>query len=299
MARTHVGSTSFWQKRAALPSVCLAVLLLSPPSTSFALAPCHQQGATEPCSVHGQPGERECDGSVWSACYPVAPTPAPPVIGTVRPKYYVVTVIYAPPGTNGGRSSSSVAYANGSTEGSTVSSSSSFRDSSSLTISTSGSLDLIGQASASLTLDSSHNQSDSRSLDIRMSSSSEINDPGPASDGVDHNHDLIYLWLNPLLQVKLFSGANGRVTSVNWGLLPNGPTILTYVYVGWLKNPSQMPPGEAQLLQSHGITTADYAQILKVDPYASSQPVFSSGRNPAPDPHRYQSLDTTFSYEPP
>ncbi|MDQ6656460.1 MAG: hypothetical protein M3Y80_11685 [Verrucomicrobiota bacterium] len=136
-------------------------------------------------------------------------------------------------------------------------------------------------------------------MDVKMTSSSEINDPGPATDGVDHNHDLIYLWLHPTLQVKLFPGADGHVKSVSWGFLNEGPTTLTYLYAGWLKNPSQMPPGETQLLQANGITPQDYLEILKADPYARSQPVLSSQNNLVPDPKRYQSLNTTFPYEPP
>ena len=42
----------------------------------------------------------------------------------------------------------------------------------------------------------------------------------------------------------------------------------TGVYVGHLKDPSQMPSGVAQRLAYYGITTADHAEILEADPYA-------------------------------
>jgi hypothetical protein len=49
-------------------------------------------------------------------------------IGQVRPAYQLLTMAYAPPGTNGGKSSSKVAYGSGSTTGTTTSVSSSFKE---------------------------------------------------------------------------------------------------------------------------------------------------------------------------
>lgn len=50
-----------------------------------------------------------------------------PQTGTVRPRYQVLTLVYAPPGTNGGKSTSSVDYGSGSTTSTTTSASSSFK----------------------------------------------------------------------------------------------------------------------------------------------------------------------------
>ena len=47
--------------------------------------------------------------------------------GQLRPNYHLLTVLYAPPGTSGGNSSSMVQYTNGSTTGTTVSIDSSFQ----------------------------------------------------------------------------------------------------------------------------------------------------------------------------
>ena len=46
---------------------------------------------------------------------------------TLKPSYMVLTVLYAPPGTNGGKSSSQVSYTAGSTTGTTVSVTSAFK----------------------------------------------------------------------------------------------------------------------------------------------------------------------------
>src|SRR5262249_3377592 len=53
----------------------------------------------------------------------------PAVAGTLRPLYEVLSMFYAPPGTNGGKSTSSVDYAKGSTIGTTTSISDSFKSS--------------------------------------------------------------------------------------------------------------------------------------------------------------------------
>ena len=90
------------------------------------------------------------------------------------------------------------------------------------------------------------------------------------------------------------------MSSATWQPLNTGQTVITYVYVGWLKNPAQMPPGEMQLLQRYGISAADFPEMLKVDPY-SRTPIIGATRigGGVPDPKRYQPLFTTFPYEPP
>jgi hypothetical protein len=93
------------------------------------------------------------------------------------------------------------------------------------------------------------------------------------------------LWLNPTVQLSL------TPASAAWKLSPNTTADIQYVYVGWLKNPSQMPPGVVQRLQTYGINGQDYQQILKADPFANG--------NTAINPGRYQMVNTTFPYEPP
>jgi hypothetical protein len=98
--------------------------------------------------------------------------------------------------------------------------------------------------------------------------------------------------------VKVTPTGLGKVPSVVWSPAID-TTVVTYVYVAWLKNPSQMPPGEAQLLQQYDLNAQDFAQILRADPYASSlrrQPV--ARPETPPDPNRYV-LFATLPYEPP
>ncbi len=60
--------------------------------------------------------------------------------GTAQAKYLVLTVVYAPPGANGGRGASSVKYAVGSTTGTTTSGSQSFKNANTVSFEGSGGL---------------------------------------------------------------------------------------------------------------------------------------------------------------
>jgi hypothetical protein len=192
-------------------------------------------------------------------------------------------VVYAPPGTQGGGSSSSVSYGNGSTTGSTTSASKSFRSNLGVSVSVSGGV--LGEAQAGISFNYGKNTKKTESMDVKKTSSTEINVVGPGVDGIDHDRDQIWLWLNPTLDLAL------TPTSATWTLKDNPQADIQFVFVGHLKDPSKMPPGLAQRLASYGITTQDYAEMLKVDPFAKGSTVI--------DPRRYQPLNTTFPYEPP
>jgi hypothetical protein len=263
--------------------LALLILLVSG-LASPVLALC-ELGTTTPCFLNGHPGTKECMSNGWGPCITEA-EPVPTVSGTLRPKYYILAVIYAPPGTQGGKSSSSVSYGNGSTTGTTVSASSSFKQNYSVSVSAeAGFLGNGGEVGASFGY--GRNTSNSQALDIKKTTTHEISTNGPSQDGIDHDHDLIYLWLNPTINMTLSS------TGAAWSIGNSGLADIQYVYVGWLKNPSQMPPGLTQRLQVYGITTADYTEMLKADPFANGVTTI--------DPERFQpdSLNTTFPYEPP
>ena len=98
--------------------------------------------------------------------------------------------------------------------------------------------------------------------------------PGPATDGIDHDKDRIYLWLKPLLTTTIDPDNN-----VDWQSGVHGPTmIIQYVEVAWLKTPSLFPPGVKRLLDDAGLTASDYAIILGIDPFASGATVIDQNR---------------------
>jgi hypothetical protein len=207
--------------------------------------------------------------------------------GTVRPSYQLLTVVYAPPGTNGGKGSSMVEYGSGSTTGTKNSTSNSFKAGVDVSVSLGIDIGKIVNLDASGDFTASQTTGDTSSVSINKGTNYKIDVKGPAKDGINHGDDLFYLWLNPLLNVTIDSQNN-----VTWGIGVDGQTMLIqYVYVSWLQNPSTMPPGVAQALADAGLTTADYAQILACNP-------FSSG-NTAIDPNRFVPTASSFPYEPP
>jgi hypothetical protein len=249
-------------------------------------------GTVSNCTVNGKHGTRECVGGRFTPCLVEEGQPGGQQ-GTLMPKYYVLTVAYAPPGTQGGHSSSSVTYGSGSTTGTTTSASQSFKQNYSISVTAGGGF--LGSAQAGVSFSYGHSATDNKSLDVKKSATTTIRVDGPSQDGVNHDHDVIYLWLNPKINLVLTSN------SAAWTFSGTDTAEIQYVYVGWLKAPSTMPPGVVQALQRHGITQADFPDILKRDQFAGSvrrPPIFPILPHPL-DPVRFQSVHTTFPYEPP
>lgn len=204
-----------------------------------------------------------------------------PTLASPRPKYMVLTLVYAPPGTNGGKSASQVDYSSGSSTGTTVSIGSSFKEG------VSAALTIANNKDDSFGLSLTGTTSDDSSLTIKKSQSNDIKVVGPAADGINHDEDTFYLWLNPQFEVSVDPQHN-----LDWQLGTSGPTmVIQRAFVGWLKNPSSMPPGIQQQLAAAGLTQADFAEILKLDPFASGASTI--------DPNRYVPVNFTFPYTPP
>jgi hypothetical protein len=204
--------------------------------------------------------------------------------GTLTAKYLVLAVVYAPPGTNGGHSTSSVNYQAGSTAETVLSSSQTFKTDN--IISSEGSGGFLGNSGATgWSFEYSRSTTNSQSLDLKRSTTASITYNGPAQDGVNHDEDLIYLLLKPNINVGLSASA------IAWVFGDNTKSIVQYVHPKWLSDPSSMPGGVLSALQSAGITPNDYPDILSHDPFTNGSATL--------DPSRFVSLNTTFPYEPP
>src|SRR5437016_5745561 len=166
-------------KLVAPATLGIAVLLMaylvpsSQTQTTSTGGPCRPQGATRGCSAKGKPGQQVCDGGVWTVCVANPPAPPKPVTGNVTLKYYVLAVVYAPPGTNGGKSSSSVTYGSSSTLGSTVSSSDAFKTATNLSVT--ASQGVLGSAQAGVSFGYAANSSNTKTFDVKKTVSTEIN----------------------------------------------------------------------------------------------------------------------------
>jgi hypothetical protein len=273
--------------------------------SSGAMALC-QVGTTASCTINGKPGKKECLGAGFGPCEPTGSVP-PPATGTVTLKYKVLTVLYAPPGTNGGMSTSQVSYSSGSTTGSTTTSTSSFK--SDYSVSASLGIGDPSKKGASLggSFEITDTQTQSDALDIKKAVTKTLLVTGPSTDGIDHDRDEIWLWLKPVVDISVAGNA------VDWSFADTSQGFTQFYYAGWLKNPSTMPAAQLQALQSSGITPADYAEILKADPLAGcAQLVIARVKTavrpigpilpcntPQPSGPRYVFLQQWFPYEPP
>ena len=214
---------------------------------------------------------------------------ASPIVATLRPHYYLLTVLYAPPGTNGGKSSSQVDYATGSSTG-TITSNSQFY-SSGLDMKAEVGGGLFGGPTITADFAASNSTTDQSSVEVKKTQTGDFRVVGPATDGINHNSDIFVVWLNPSVNVSIEeSGA------AHWQLAVDGPKMqIQTIYAAWLKNPAQMAadnPGLKADLDAAGLTQDDYQGILSADPF-----VFGATRI---DPNRFLPVtQTTFSYNPP
>src|SRR5262245_22658135 len=103
-------------------SAGFSIILLAMTSQAYAFC---QIGDTQNCIVDGKPGIKVCDPHTHM--FGVCQVFDRPVVGTVAPRYYILTVVYAPPGTRS-TGQSSVSYSEGSSTGSNTSTSKSFKN---------------------------------------------------------------------------------------------------------------------------------------------------------------------------
>lgn len=213
--------------------------------------------------------------------------------GSVFPQYMVLTVVYAPPGTAGSWPKSTVEYAKNSQLGTSISITDSFKYDNKLSISAGFGPPTGPNASIGTGFGVSTMTQDQLTNDVKLSSSSSTKYAGPSMDGVNHDLDQIYLWLNP----KVTFGLTAAGTLWSLGTKDDASALVQYVYVAWLKDPASMPEEVAGMLASHGITPDEYPKILGHDSFASNPTPWLDDQ--AGFQKRFQPTLTSFPYEPP
>lgn len=237
----------------------------------------------------------------------------PGTFGYINPKYVVSTVLYAPPG-----SKSTAVYTNSSTVSSTTSVSQTFTSSATESVSTSTGLLGTGissvtswlngkQTSNSSNTESQSSQS-SNSVTLTMSTSNGVTVAGPSSDyvGVDHDWDMIKVWINPVLLFTVYNTTLSGETKVAWwgygssALDPTAPVDIWGIPVGCLNGdfPQTQSPCSAPLQQFQrtwavnenwpsgqgpGLTQADLNNILAADPWGKCTPSDPVGASACPN----------------
>jgi hypothetical protein len=236
------------------------------PCGSVPLSVCHQPprctgdgwvpGALLPqgsgCSTSlGQPGECDKGGS----CQAVPKGPS----GSVSPAYYLITVLYAPPGLK-----SKATYTNSSTVGASTSVANMFG--SGITAGITG--DVIATANYQVTAETS------QSFQVTKTVGSNL-DISAQTDSIQHGQDTFYIWFNPVIN---YSQQQSPGLPVNMSLA-SAPSASNVVPFNLNELTGQETMASWKLPYVKNISKAEYAQIASADPWVS--PGYQ------PDPNRY------------
>jgi len=213
--------------------------------------------------------------------------PPPSYQGYLDPKYLVVGVTYAPPGP-----SSFVQYTSGITLATTKSTSSSFSNGSTVSVSIGTKSGIQGWAAGNVTISNSNTvtQASGNSSSVTLSLATQLATKTPGTPNayspVAHDYDIIWLWLNPVALYTVIPSEPNVLTWNGYGYdTTDQPAIDIWpVYVGYLNGDfGALDPGDAQVLarswaagqtwpsgQGPGLTQTDFNQILQADPFANS-----------------------------
>jgi hypothetical protein len=207
--------------------------------------------------------------------------------GSVQPKYIVQGVIYAAPGTDSG-SQNYVQYAHTTDFGTDTSFNNSFQNSN---IQTMGA-NVFGFG-GSLSTDWTQTNDSSGSISINQSSNvshTYIANQPAGTLGLNHDNDIILLWINPMLDCvaepawSYIPGSGSAInclqydTNVSQGNANEPNMNVLPISVGWLNFDYSMQadnPALYNTLQQAGITSSMYSAILASDPYGSCGPSIS------------------------
>ncbi len=225
--------------------------------------------------------------------------------GALFPKYQVLGIDYAPPGAN-----SSVTYGANFIRGTSETIGNTFKDETSWGVTlSSGKLDIkVVELETNANITSSYSQqtdtSSTKSISVQSRDGHTILGPASSTSGIDHDYDVVWIWLNPAVKITLTGPASVQWNGYAYNKAdPANEMDVIWLYVRELKNPSLIPPNVASRLariwdQSGvgGLTAQDYADILaQTSPFAT---------NPAFDPNtdtsgRYSlQVGKTFNYKP-
>ncbi len=196
--------------------------------------------------------------------------------GSVRPKYEVMSVYYAPPG-----SKSFAEYSQTSMVGKSTTYNNSFQTQTGVTVSLTAASGILGTHGFSSTHSQTYQQQQdsSSSLDVSYQQGRGFKIYGPLNDadGLNHDLDIVAVWLNPVLTFKV---SPGQVTWAGYnfdGRDPAGDLDVAYLHCSYLKNPALIPGGLAQQIAkvwdnsgNGGLTSGDLSAIADHDRFCKT-----------------------------
>jgi len=215
------------------------------------------------------------------------------VPGYINPKYVVVGVVYAPPGgvVQGGVAKGNVSYTDSDLVSSTMTTKSSFgssyTESNVVTLPGVG-FNILGWVSGSVSGGSSSSYTtsttttDSTAVTVQKTSGTTLGVNGPECPyvGVDHDYDIIEVWLNPVQLFTLTGGGFVQPNGYGYSTLDQPGMDVYDVYAGELNGDIPVRASTTTAFartwaagevwpsgQGPGLTSQDEQNILKMDPY--------------------------------
>jgi hypothetical protein len=229
-------------------------------------------------------------------------TPCPDQTAFVAPKYYVLSLIYSPPGCTSTSNYKcpgvgKVDYGQGATLSTKTIKTNSFDQNITLSVDMSFTIANVFSLGGGASQGWHTTTTDTNSQTISTSGTLDINTTGN-NDGIDHDQDMFLLFLNPAVAMRGSAPNSNSLkgcapTQANWYVGSFGTDQVVYypLWVYQAKNPQSMPPNVAKVFQDHGFTANDFANILTLDPFAQGQTTI--------DPVRFIATKYVLPYTPP
>ncbi len=225
--------------------------------------------------------------------------------GWITPKYQVVGITYAPPG-----SKSSVTYSTNFLSGTATSTSSSLKAGITETDTLSTGFDLFGvlnsNATQTYTAGWTQTSGTNNSISITQQYSTGVSLLGPPSNklGVDHDYDIIYVWLNPAVKMTIYGTRAVVIDSYNWDARDTitGMDVIGLT-LGQLRGTQPITGETLTRLERTwdtnlgALTSVDYLAIAQTDVFYST-PTFNPNTDTS---HRFElpnGVDLIFNYVP-
>jgi hypothetical protein len=248
----------------------------------------------------GRPGHGsstcDTDDQGQMICEPTVPLRSD---GTATPKYMILSVLYAPPGSTIGEPGE-VSYVDSSAVGTSLSVVTSKSEDTKLSASVKVGAPVAG---AELSASTGHKDQagESNDMEITRSSSSTITVRGPTDrDGLDYLQDQIWFVLDPQVNLSAYERA-GCIECSNdeatWSLGNNGEFLSARVEdlwnsTGMFNSGKPVDSRVLSALQRHNVTVNDILGILSADPFnnlAGDQPL-------TPESARFARVEGGFPY---
>jgi hypothetical protein len=226
--------------------------------------------------------------------------------GSIYPKFQVLSVTYTPPGPK-----SSVDYKLSSMVGVSTSVQNAFQYAANYSVGINviaGSIDLGVDYTHSTSSTTTEGTSKTATYDI---STSNLVTPANSGNYINHDYDIIDVWLNPQVDIKatnynvgIWDTVNRQPDSVNGYdtyIVVNGVPQMDHIQLlaGYLNGNIPWPTDDILVrlsrswdysLNNPGLTTADYAAILAMDPWAQQiDPLTGTQLPPATNSQIYSS----------